>query len=248
MSLRDFLFHEEPGITLYCGDAAEILPLIREVDITLTSPPYNTLPDSARASGLHAERKSGVNKWLARAAGGYADARPEGVYQDWLAGIMASCLSRSLGLVWMNHKVRYRDGVGIHPLHFIHLPLYAEVIWDRRISMALNCKRFAPSHEGVWAFGSPHYWDDAYNKRLSVWRVAVEIGDDDHPCAYPANLIRPIIIASCPPSGVVLDPFAGSGTTIEAAKHEGRRAIGIEIEPRYCEIAVKRLRQEVLSL
>ena len=58
--------------------------------------------------------------------------------------------------------------------------------------------------------------------------------------------MRHIVGLAAPVGGMVLDPFAGSGTTLLAAKEMGRQAIGIEIEPRYCEIAVKRLRQEML--
>ena len=67
-----------------------------------------------------------------------------------------------------------------------------------------------------------------------------------HPCQKPLPLIRYLLGKVCAP--VILDPFMGSGTTLVAAKQLGRRAIGIEIERKYCDIAIERLRQEVLPL
>jgi site-specific DNA-methyltransferase (adenine-specific) len=62
----------------------------------------------------------------------------------------------------------------------------------------------------------------------------------------PEALIRELL--SIAPAGAVLDPFMGSGTTLRAAKDLGRSVIGIEIEERYCELAVTRMGQEVLDL
>jgi DNA modification methylase len=68
---------------------------------------------------------------------------------------------------------------------------------------------------------------------------------EGHPTPKPLRLIRAVL--SRLPRGTVLDPFMGSGTTLRAAKDLGRKAIGIEIEERYCEIAAKRMAQEVLE-
>lgn len=229
--------------TLYLGDCLEILPTLGKVDAVVTSPPYNTLPSSAHASGLHAERKSGRNLWMENAAKGYADQRPEEEYQKWLVEVIAACVERTDGLVWVNHKVRYRDGVAIHPARMFPFPIYAEVIWNRGGSMALNCKRFAPSHEGIWGFGSPHYWNDKNNMLMSVWNIPQAQRDrgNDHPCPYPESIIVPLIESSSPEGGTILDPFAGSGTTGVACAKLGRRFIGIEIEPRYFDIACRRI-------
>ena len=88
---------------------------------------------------------------------------------------------------------------------------------------------------------------DTRNRR-SVWTIPSEPFPGAHFAVMPTALVKPCVLAGCRPGGPVLDPFAGSGSTLLAAKDLGRRAIGIEIEERYCEIAATRCSQEVLGL
>ena len=121
------------------------------------------------------------------------------------------------------------------------------------------CKNFAQIRPtGIW-----HSWDpvifwsngamprrnaESVNRDYFVGNVAGVFGDkNDHPCPRPLDTMKHIVDISTPINGMVIDPFMGSGTTLKAAKDTGRRAIGIEIEERYCEIAAKRLSQEVLD-
>lgn len=67
-----------------------------------------------------------------------------------------------------------------------------------------------------------------------------------HPCCKPLTVIKPLMMNLSFNDGIILDPFLGSGTTAVAAKQLGRKCIGIEIEEKYCKIAVERLKQEIL--
>ena len=69
-----------------------------------------------------------------------------------------------------------------------------------------------------------------------------------HPNQKPASLLERFVRVHTNPHQTILDPFMGSGTTLRAAKDLGRKAIGIEIEERYCEIAAKRMSQSVMAL
>jgi site-specific DNA-methyltransferase (adenine-specific) len=112
-------------------------------------------------------------------------------------------------------------------------PTFGWMIWDKQ-NDGLN-------------FGECEYcWTTLrFTPRIHRERCVNIDNQREHPTQKPKNLMmRCIHIAPSPQT--ILDPFMGSGTTLRAAKDLGRKAIGIEIEEKYCEIAVKRLAQEVL--
>lgn len=80
-------------------------------------------------------------------------------------------------------------------------------------------------------------------RRRSVWQTTTKgyMGKTRHSAAYPVELITPCILAGCPPDGVILDPFIGSGTTGVAALLNNRNYIGIDLNPQYCEMARERI-------
>lgn len=103
------------------------------------------------------------------------------------------------------------------------------------------------------AFGGFNHWTPVLVYGKGAWSPDIHTQPDcvrvvqnrglDHPCPKSLSLMTWLVRGT---TGRVVDPFLGSGTTLEAAKNLGREAIGIEIEERYCEIAAKRLAQGVL--
>jgi site-specific DNA-methyltransferase (adenine-specific) len=88
--------------------------------------------------------------------------------------------------------------------------------------------------------------DHEFITRIPDVIYAEKTGNELHPTQKPEALINRIIGANV--GDLILDPFMGSGTTLRSAKDMGRRAIGIELDERYCEVAAKRMAQEVLPL
>lgn len=250
----------ESVITIYHGDCREILPFIGPVDTCFTSPPYNTLGSRIPATPTGIWAKSGGMAGFVRDVNseGYADDLDEGCYQaDQVSVVNAvSDRLRPGGSLFYNHKCRWRDGAIVHPILWMSpstLVLREELIWDRGGSMTFNARMFAPSDERILWFTKPgarHKWfQPSGPSLLSIWRIPPEEGSrKPHPVSFPLELPMRAISATTAPNDTVLDPFMGSGTTLRAAKDMGRRAVGIEISEKYCEIAAKRLRQGVLPL
>jgi len=114
-------------------------------------------------------------------------------------------------------------------------PTFGYLIWDKQID-GLN-------------FGEVEFcWSNMkFAPKIFRYRVVGIDGGKIHPTQKPEALMKWCIQKS-ETNGIILDPFMGSGTTLRAAKDLQRKAIGIEIEEKYCEIAAKRLSQEVLPL
>ena len=121
----------------------------------------------------------------------------------------------------------------------------AVLIWDKGPASGMGNLAFPwkNSHEEIYVIGNGFsgYRGESVIKGFTVVTWASK--GRCHPNEKPTGLLRELLKKT---EGTVLDPFMGSGTTLRAAKDLGRKAIGIEIEERYCEIAAKRLEQEVL--
>jgi len=122
------------------------------------------------------------------------------------------------------------------------------LIWDTKGALGMGAMDlpWKPSHQEVYVIGAGFSGPRTSDVLTFAPVQAMARNGRLHPHQKPEPLMRELI-GKCPP-GAVADPFAGSGTTLLAAKSLGRKAIGVELEERYCEIIAKRCAQEVLDL
>ncbi len=224
-------YYEDDFVTLYHGDAREVMANMADQSVAavITDPPYTERTHKKARTPDHA----GVTTF-------------------------AHITDADLKLL-MSSMGRVSSGWVVSTLDYRHA-----VAFDNDPPHGLKVQRL-----GVWVKTNPtpqlsgdrpaQGWESiAYmhrDDRRSKWNGGGSHGNyvgpipppEGHPTAKPLPLVSKWVRWFTNPGDLVLDPFAGSGTTLRAAKDEGRKAIGVELEERYCEIAAKRLSQGVLD-
>ncbi len=237
-------YYSDDHCTIYHGDCLEILPTLSDVGLVLTSPPYN-LREGGRDPSGGGWQRLGTRKPEDGYAS-YSDDLPHDDYVSWQRSVLRFCWSALTpdGAIYYQHKPINRDGVCRLPFEQIppEATLRQVVTWDRRAGFAQSFWYYTPRFEWVLVLAKQGFRINRLGVP-DVWEIP-PVADKQHPASYPIKLAT--LAIGTTDAELVLDPFMGSGTTLRAAKDLGRKAIGIEIEERYCEIAAKRLGQEVL--
>ena len=221
MSLKPYF--QEDGITIYHGDCREVLPDLNKFDLLLTDPPY----------GIGADRNLRANKQHGKAL---APSRDYGTptcswdHEPASTEMLSFMLSKSdWGIIWGGN-------------YFDLPPMRGWLVWDK-----CNGTNGYADCELAWTD-----LEQAVRLKRYQWMGMLQEHMERkeeryHPTQKPEELMRWAIRQAPQDCQLVCDPFMGSGTTLRAAKDLGRRAIGIEIEEKYCEIAAKRLAQKVFE-
>jgi site-specific DNA-methyltransferase (adenine-specific) len=231
-------YYEEAGITIFNADCEELLPDLR-ANAVITDPPYGV----GRIYGeLYNDRRHDYWEWIAECVRLMRLAAPvvaithrqEAIRRlpdwDWVA-----CWHKPYGAgarIGNSPILPHWEPIllwGIHTLG-TRRPALADVITVNPERSPLPTGRIANGHIVSRAA-----------------RAATDADTTEHPLPKPIRLMERLILALTLEDEMVCDAFCGSGTTLVAAKNLNRRAIGIEIEEKYCEIAAKRLSQGVFN-
>jgi modification methylase len=237
-------------IKLILGDCLTELKKISEnsVDLIVTSPPYNKngfrgKRDTSRGKG----RWSGADIYYDE----YMDDMDEKAYKDWQTSVLDECyrVIRPTGSILYNHKVRRASGRASHPMEWLlrcKARFYQQIIWDRGSGPDHNIGYLDPTTELIfWLVKETPKCHKDKNWATEVWRIPPIPTDNDHPAPFPKKLCKAAILTTTDEGDTVLDPFMGSGTAGVVAKELGRNFIGIELNPKYIEIAKDRINKVI---
>lgn len=217
-------YYQDDAVTIYHGDCRNsILPECFRCDAIITDPPYGI------GFAEYASHKDNFDSYVA----------------DVIAPLLALEQHVILGwiIIWQSARTMRHWGNWFPRDWFpIALPKTFTQVHPTRGRIC------AVDYALGWEIGRSEW--PVNNARPRDWFVCQTSNmtkrPKGHPCPRPIDGTQYIVQGYCPPDGTILDPFMGSGTTLRAAKDLGRKAIGIEIEERYCEIAARRMAQEVL--
>jgi modification methylase len=235
-------YYRKDGITIYHGDCRQHLDdHCQKFDLCITSPPYNKYEVGAE---VHIPTTSGMWKRskLPVANGGYFDALHHTDYLNLMRSVFVKCwdLLNEKGAAYVVHKPRQLGNCVRWPTEVIPLPVRQVIIWDRCGGINFNRSFYQPRQEWILVCAKPKHRlkDRSASGVGDVWRIA-PVQASGHPAPFPVEIPARILTAT--DAQTVFDPFMGSGTTLVAAKQLGRRAIGIELEKRWCKLAAERL-------
>lgn len=211
-------YYDDGLVTIYLGDCRDILPAL-EADVMVSDPPYGLdapLNSGGRRGRITPAEKRAVPSW-----------DTDLVVRDQILALWAP----RPALVFASVTKPAPPGATQRPL-----------VWDKGEAVGMGDTSFPwrPNYELVWAIGQG--WHGP--RTSSILRFPIVPGNREHPTEKPVPLMAELLRKS--PPGVILDPFAGSGSTLRAAKDLGRRAIGIEINEKYAEVAARKCSQDNL--
>ncbi len=240
-------------VTLYHGDCEQVLSEFANpaVQIVVTSPPYNMgLVPGGNGHGMYRPGASSKGGRFRDGYGQVGDNLPQDEYDTLhrrILGLLWKAISEDGAIFW-NHRQRVEHGKARLPLGMnFGIPLRQIITWDRGTGIAPNLRHFTSVAEWIFLFAKPEFKLRDYSRSGTgdVWRLGMARESFGHPAPFPESL--PLHVVDSCAAHSVLDPFAGTGTTLVAAKRLGIPAIGIEQDERYCEIAARRLAQGALA-
>jgi site-specific DNA-methyltransferase (adenine-specific) len=258
-------FYQDDSCTIYHGEACAVLSSLPEAscDVLLTDPPYSSggmfrsdraVDPGTKYSGFGYTSdgdRVGTAGQYGTFGGDSRDQRSFGVWVSaWSFAALRAVHPGGCAFVFSDWRQlpAATDAVQMGGWTWRGL-----VVWDKGVGRPMRGRFRNHLEYVVWATNGAHTGpEDEYPSTL-IAVPTVSSNEREHVTQKPVDLLRELlrVVPLTPKEDrplVVLDPFMGSGSTLVAAKYAGHHAIGIEVEERYCEIAAKRLAQEVLAL